>query len=63
MKCGHASGVTYSGCMKCDLDRQADRIRELEAELKQSQNYLIVCKKRNKNLMLVLHKSAVGEQE
>lgn len=30
--CGHASGVTYAGCMKCDLDRQKDRIKELEAE-------------------------------
>ena len=29
--CGHASGVTYKGCMKCDLDRLKDRIAELEA--------------------------------
>ena len=34
MKCGHASGVTYSGCMKCDLDRQAELIKELQASLK-----------------------------
>ena len=38
------------------------RVRELEAELKQCRNHLVVCKKRNKNLMLMLHKSAIGEQ-
>jgi len=39
MKCGHASGVTYSGCMKCDLDQQAELIKKLEAQLAQEKKY------------------------
>ena len=32
--CGHASGVTYAGCMKCDLDKLKERNSELKAENK-----------------------------
>lgn len=31
--CGHASGVTYTGCMKCDLDKLKECNAELEAQI------------------------------
>lgn len=38
--CGHASGVTYKGCMKCDLDAAKERIAELEAA---NENFNFLC--------------------
>ena len=31
--CGHASGITYAGCMKCDLDKLKERNAELQATI------------------------------
>ena len=31
--CGHASGITYAGCMKCDLDKLKEHIAELQATI------------------------------
>ena len=59
MKCGHASGVTYSGCMKCDLDRQAELIKELEAE---KPPHILTLMQLNAELQAKLD-AVIGEQE
>ena len=55
-ECGHASGITYAGCMKCDLDKLKERIAELEAAMREAAS------KRYFNAALQVLAEALGDK-